>query len=314
MSGYDYGSTLTVYVDGTAWAAVPSLYDASPTDRVYIAFEDDAQQTHVRFGDGVHGARLPTGVGNVTATYRYGSGADAPGIGTLTNIVKPYPKLQSVRNPIAAVGGADPQSPADGMRNATSSMRFLGRAVSIDDYATLAAAQTPTVVCARAFPVTGTERRYSAIAVYVGGLPTDVESAAAVSVAQSALKQYGAPDQRVAVLPASRKAMSVELNVVTDPNHDATTVPADVRSAVTDLLSGKTRPGVVGIGDVLFNGEIFAACLYVLGVKAIDGFHFYLKTKDTITEDPLPTHSPGRHGFYQLMDPENDLKVTVNGQ
>ena len=65
----------------------------------------------MHFGDGVNGARLPAGSGNVLATYRIGSGAAAPPAGTLTVIANPIPGLRALRNPVAAGGGSDPDPP-----------------------------------------------------------------------------------------------------------------------------------------------------------------------------------------------------------
>ena len=69
----------------------------------------DAQQnTYVDFGDGINGARLPTGNNNVVATYRIEAGADSPPAGKLTVIAQSYPGLQSVVNPVPVSGGSDP--------------------------------------------------------------------------------------------------------------------------------------------------------------------------------------------------------------
>ena len=70
--------------------------------------EDEQGQTHVVFGDGKNGARLPTGVNNVVASYRYGSGAAVPAAGSLTVVLKPQPGLRSIKNPVAVGGGSRP--------------------------------------------------------------------------------------------------------------------------------------------------------------------------------------------------------------
>ena len=41
---------------------------------MYITRSDEDGNTVLQFGDGVHGARLPTGQENVRATYRKGVG------------------------------------------------------------------------------------------------------------------------------------------------------------------------------------------------------------------------------------------------
>ncbi|MBK8211872.1 MAG: hypothetical protein IPK78_19955 [Rhodospirillales bacterium] len=86
-----YRSTLRIRVDGIEWHEVPSLHGVPSDARVFVTREDDEQKTHVRFGDGENGARLPTGTDNVVAQYRYGSGAAVPPVGTLTSILTDSP-------------------------------------------------------------------------------------------------------------------------------------------------------------------------------------------------------------------------------
>ena len=67
-------STLTVRVNELQWHEVDDLGTAGPMQRAFVTQEDDAQKTTVTFGNGVYGARLPTGTANVKAAYRYGLG------------------------------------------------------------------------------------------------------------------------------------------------------------------------------------------------------------------------------------------------
>jgi len=67
-------STLEVRVNELLWEEVPSLFGHGPNERIYCTFPDDSGKTIVQFGDGVTGARLPTGRENVVASYRKGIG------------------------------------------------------------------------------------------------------------------------------------------------------------------------------------------------------------------------------------------------
>ncbi len=58
-------SELTVRVDDIAWKARDTLFDAGPRDRAFTLSSDEQGRTFVQFGDGVRGARLPSGVNNV---------------------------------------------------------------------------------------------------------------------------------------------------------------------------------------------------------------------------------------------------------
>jgi phage tail sheath protein FI len=55
-----------------AWTQIEDLATAGPEDRVYVL---DRGHGELVFGDGQHGARLPTGRDNVRARYRYGAGS-----------------------------------------------------------------------------------------------------------------------------------------------------------------------------------------------------------------------------------------------
>jgi hypothetical protein len=77
QSGDGYRSTLRVFVDGVEWTEAPSFYGQAAEGKVFVTKEDADNKTHVLFGDGLSGARLPSGTNNVVASYRYGSRACA---------------------------------------------------------------------------------------------------------------------------------------------------------------------------------------------------------------------------------------------
>ena len=136
-------------VNGLPWKEVPFFYGQAPDAQVFVSRQDNRNKTHVMFGDGINGARLPTGVNNVVATYRIGSGAAMPPAGKLTVIAKSYPGLSSVLNPVAVIGGADADQPQQIVHDAPRSVLTFGRAVSVFDYQALAE-EVPSVTRARA--------------------------------------------------------------------------------------------------------------------------------------------------------------------
>ncbi len=76
------------------------------TATVYIVRQDDAGDSTVTFGDGVRGARLPSGA-SVVGRYRFGAGAASPPAGGLTS----WPSRSRASPPSStrwpAAGGAD---------------------------------------------------------------------------------------------------------------------------------------------------------------------------------------------------------------
>ncbi len=129
-----WASTLEIRVGGVRWREVESLYSAGPDDRVYVIRHDIDGVATVVFGDGVHGARLPTGRQNVVALYRSGFWPDAVNRGRLTVAETKPLGLDGVTNPLPAAAAAPPESADESRTRAPVSLRALGRIVSLRDY------------------------------------------------------------------------------------------------------------------------------------------------------------------------------------
>lgn len=127
-------STLTVYVNRVAWRRVDSLYEAGPHDHAYTVESDDAGVSWVVFGDGVMGARLPSGLENVVATYRHGMGPDgAVRADSLVQLVSRPFGVRAVTNPLSAGGASAPEGPEEVRERAPLRARPLRRIVSLED-------------------------------------------------------------------------------------------------------------------------------------------------------------------------------------
>ncbi len=132
-------STLSIRVGGVEWKGRSGLYGAGAHDRVYTTSIDDDQKTTVQFGDGVTGARLPTGKANVVARYRQGLGKDGNvAAGQITTALDRPVGLKAVVNPVAASGGTDAETSAKARQNAPNTVRTFDRAVSLSDFEDLA--------------------------------------------------------------------------------------------------------------------------------------------------------------------------------
>lgn len=127
-------STLELRVNDLLWTEVPSLYARGGNERVYEISVDEAKAS-VRFGDGVEGARLPSGDHNVRAVYRKGIGLGGNvAAGKLTSLLSRPLGVTGVDNPEAASGGEDPEITDKARTNAPLTVLTLDRAVSIRDY------------------------------------------------------------------------------------------------------------------------------------------------------------------------------------
>ena len=128
-------AALEVRVEGVAWAEVPTLFDAGPHDQVYVVRQDAEANTDVVFGDGVHGARLPTGRENVRATYRVGIGDDGKADpGQISLPVRKPLGIARISNLATSHDSAPPEDLEQARVNAPQRVRTLDRAVSVADY------------------------------------------------------------------------------------------------------------------------------------------------------------------------------------
>jgi predicted phage baseplate assembly protein len=124
-----------------AWTARPDLFDSHGDDRHFVVEMDDRRRAHLRFGDGEVGRAL--GAGEILeARYRVGNGPTGNvGADTITLVVATE-TVSGVtlkpRNPLAAMGGTAPEPASEVKLFAPYVRRELARAVTADDYASLA--------------------------------------------------------------------------------------------------------------------------------------------------------------------------------
>jgi hypothetical protein len=71
-SGVD--STLAVHIDEVEWTETDTLAGAGPRQRSFVTSIGDDNRVTLTFGNGHEGARVPSGVENVRASYRQGIG------------------------------------------------------------------------------------------------------------------------------------------------------------------------------------------------------------------------------------------------
>lgn len=322
MSGDNFSSTVHISVNGVRWTEVRNFYGQAPNAQVYVLREDDEGRTHATFGDGINGARLPTGFGNVVATYRYGAGGTAPAAETLRSVLTPTPGLKGVRNPLRPTGGADADTPHRLSSLAPKSVLTFNRAVAIDDYATIAASVGGVAQAAASFAFDPRSQR-PMVTLWVAG------DDGAVAAAAAALAAAGATMRNVKVLPAIPVVVWLSLTYLRDARYDEAMVKTAVFSALLDRDAGLLGANVLGIGQTIYDSQISAACLSVPGVTAIQDVQWSTGGKRRTTEEiaiigrrfrpsqPATKgctghrHDPGA-GHYFLI-PDDNRHLSLNG-
>ena len=286
-SGAEFVSTLRVAVDGIYWTEAKTFYDQPPDGTIFVVTQDADGKSLVRFGDGVNGARLPSG-SRVVATYRYGAGAALPPPTRLTTILKPQQNLSSIRNPVGVRGGADAEQPRDVRDDAPKSVLTFGRAISGDDYETVAAL-APSVARSRAYWTWDTAQQCCVVKVYVG------DDAGAAASARSALAGAEDPNRPVTVAQAMPIAVVVGCTLLVLPDR----VSADVVAAATAALEDFFGPTSMTIGRRLYTSAVEAALL-VPGVDAVHGLTVTAGGSEIFNHEPVGWADPGEGSFYTL--------------
>jgi predicted phage baseplate assembly protein len=268
-------SELTVRVDDIAWIERDTLFGTAPRDRLFTLATDEQQRTFVQFGDGKRGARLPTGVNNVRASYRKGLGAVGNvGADSLTQLTARPLGLKAVSNPQAAQGGTDPE-PAEQARQSMPLMtRTLGRAVSVVDYEDFARAFAgvakaraqmlqlrggPTVVITIAGP---------------GGATISPDSPIWINL-RAALAESGDPHVAVRLIGYQPSTFRVGLRVKCDLHREAKQVLAAVESALRTRFGFDARE----LGQPVQQSDVVAVAQAAPGVIAIDLDRLYGGTR-----------------------------------
>jgi hypothetical protein len=254
-------STLKLWVGGVQWSEVSTFFGQEGDAKVYIIRQKDDGTSTVTFGDGVNGARLPTGA-LITATYRFGAGAATPPAGSITQLAKPVKGLKRVVNPIAAAGGADADSAEQIRTLAPRSALLLGRAISIQDMEAAAAAVSGVISAAAEWRWDGVRQRPVVQVWYIGGAGLEDT----VSERLRAISDSTTP---IDVDPATASSPILSIDVETDAAYIAEDVATAVRTALLDADTGLLANERIGVGKALFRSRVFEAVLAVPGAVGV---------------------------------------------
>jgi hypothetical protein len=264
-------SQLTVRVNDVEWVERSTLFGAAPGARAYTTDVDEQGRLFIVFGDGERGARLPTGVNNVRATYRQGIGKEGNvPAERLTQLITRPPGLKSVSNPLPAEGGTDPEDAAQARRTMPLGTRTLGRAVSLLDYEDFALA------------FTGVAKAQAQVLQLTGGPTVAITIAGQDGVALSstnpvwknlraALAASGDPHVRVALLSYQPATFRLGLKVRRDPAYAPKPLLAAVEAALRSHYAFDSR----ALAQPVLQSEVIALVHSVPGIVAVDLDYLY---------------------------------------
>lgn len=315
---------LSSVTNGTpaTWQSHRTLLNSGPNATDFVVEVDDDGRASLRFGDAAHGIRPKTGT-QFSAAYRIGNGsAGNVGGDSIVHIVASQADLaaiDSVRNPLPAAGGIDPETPDDVRRNAPEAFRRQERAVTPEDYAEVT----------ERFP--GVQRA-AATTRWTGSWYTQfitVDPAAGVDSGKLRadllpfVDRYRMAGQDLEFNDPHYVSLELKLNVCVQPDY----FRADVKAGLLDALSSRLLPGGkrglfhpdnFSFGQTVYLSEIYAAAHAVPGVASAQVVTFQRQG----TDDPSYLDSAqlpiGRLEIARLENSRNYpehgvLRLDING-
>jgi hypothetical protein len=259
-------STLQVWVNNLRWQEQPNLLGSALADRVYTTSVDATGRTVVRFGDGTHGGRPPTGQANIRAVYRTGTGtAGMVAAGQLSQPLDRPQGLSSVTNPSPATGGQDPAAAAAVRASAPLPTLTLGRVVSLPDYQDYALAFAGIGLALATYAWSGDTRGVFLTVAGAGGAvlaPADPIFSSLVT----ALRQAGDPNVPLSVISYVPVLFTFTAGVAIDTTaYDSPAVLSQAWQAVSAAFAFGQR----GLAQGVAASEIIEVIQAVPGVVAV---------------------------------------------
>jgi photosystem II stability/assembly factor-like uncharacterized protein len=259
-------TTLQIRVNEILWQDVRSLYQHQPQEEIYITRIADDGTTTITFGDGKSGARLPTGIENVVATYRSGIGLSGQVGAEQLTLLKTRPLgISQVTNPLSATGAADPEKMTEAKTSAPLTTRTLDRIVSFQDYEDFA----------RSFVGIG---KAKAIALWAGGIRHIQITVAAIGGKSvepgtalytnlvNGIENARDPGQPMQIDSYDLLRFNLEAKLLIDPRYLAENVIAQVQAALTTRFQFDRRD----FAQPVTASEAIATIQAIEGMIAVD--------------------------------------------
>jgi PA14 domain len=266
-------SSLELHINDILWDDVNSLYAQSPRAQVYATRIADDGVATVQFGDGVMGARLPSGQENVRANYRVGSGLAGMVKAKQLSLLLTRPLgVKSAINPLAPTGAADPETLAQARSNAPLTVLTLERIVSLRDYQDFARAFAG-IGKAQAVELRQGERRlvHITVAAVNGGAVLSDEDP--YKNLKAAIQTQSDAHQSFVLESYASRTFNLTAWLRIKPRYLTEKVLPAVQTALLEAFGFEAR----GFGQMVTGSELIATMQAVAGVVSVDLDFLYFK-------------------------------------
>ena len=259
-------STLEIRVDGIRWHEVDSFAGRGGAERVYVTQPGEGDSLRVIFGDGVRGARLPTGVENVRARYRVGLGKSGNiAAGRITQLTTRPLGVSGVNNHLPANGGANRDDASLLRRNIPLRVTAFDRLVSVPDHEDFARARAGIGRASARRLSNGSRQVVHLTVAGVDDIALQDDSDI-VTTLRASLAAHGDTGLPVEVAVRESVLLVISANIRVHPDHEWETVEPAVRAALLDRLGFRNRE----LGQPAYLSEVLATAQAVPGVDHVD--------------------------------------------
>jgi hypothetical protein len=259
-------STLDIRVNGVLWHEKDSLLQEGPRDRSFITKTDNQDKTEAIFGDGVHGARLPSGVENIKAVYRTGIGKAGNVRANQIAILASKPLgLKEVINPLPATGGADRDTIDQARRNIPLTAMSLDHLVSVKDYEDFAKSFAAIGKASATHLSDGRRRLVHVTIAGKGNVPIDKSSDLYLNLVQ-ALFKFGDPNLAIQVDMSEQRLLLMDAEISIGPDYLWSEVEPKIRTKLLERFGFERRE----LGQDIHLSEIISAMTEIDGVTYVD--------------------------------------------
>jgi uncharacterized phage protein gp47/JayE len=256
QTGSGAQSTLKVTVDGVGYAQADRFDSTTPTQSFLVGTNASGQTTVVFPAPG------PAGSGNISASYRAGTGSDGNvQAGQITQLLSRPASLSSVTNPLPATGGSGGDDMQSVRAAIPGSLSGLGRVVTLADYASLASSIAGVGKASAELT-----RRWGVVVTIAGTDPVQLNPGDSLcSGVATAIAAVADPALPVQVLPAGLYLIALTAEVVRDPlvSWDATV--AAVQTALLASFGYAQRD----LGQDVAVSDLLAAAHAAQGVQSV---------------------------------------------
>ncbi|QBR01440.1 baseplate J/gp47 family protein [Paraburkholderia pallida] len=290
------------------------------------AFETEIENdgtTYLRFGDGVNGLAVETGM-TFSANYRVGNGAAGNvGADSITLIDRAFPGggyIVSVTNPLPAFGGRDPETIEHARQNAPVAFRQQERAVTAQDYVDRTMQFAGVLRASASLRWTGSWTTVFVTVERTGGVAVD--SAFKTSL-EAYLAAYRMAGHDLEVEDAVRVPLNMAMHVCVAPGYVAADLAQLLLAIFTSGLQPDGTPGLFNaqrflMGEPFHLSPLITAAQQLAGVASVTVTRFERAQAPDATGLATGVLQPGATELFELAnDPDypdrGQFELSVDG-